>query len=81
VVLRTDQEPVAASVTRVFQALVDLKYVGPTEFGRLTGGQRPKRARPAGKAGKGRRSAAARAAARRTSRKAPRAAARAKRRR
>jgi len=81
VVLRTDQEPVVASVTRVFQALVDLKYVGPTEFGRLTGGQRPKRARPAGKAGKGRRSAAARAAARRTSRKAPRAAARAKRRR
>jgi adenylyl-sulfate kinase len=71
VVVRTDQEPVAASAGRVFQALVDLKYVGPTEFGRLTGGQRPKRARPAAK---GRRAAGARAAARKAPRKAPRAA-------
>jgi adenylyl-sulfate kinase len=48
-VVRTDQEPVEASVTRVFQALVDNKYIGPTEFGHLTGGQRPKRkpAKPA----------------------------------
>jgi hypothetical protein len=36
---------------KVFQSLVDLKYVGPTEFGRLTGGQRPKRG--AKKGGKG----------------------------
>jgi hypothetical protein len=64
VVVHSEQEPVEAAATRVFQALVDLKYVGPTEFGRLTGGQRPKRARPAGKR------AAARAA-----RKAPRKAA------
>jgi len=78
VVLRTDQEPVAATVTRVFQALVDLKYVGPTEFGRLTGGQRPKRARPAGRS---RRGAARRAAAHRTARKAKRAATGSKRRR
>lgn len=78
VVLRTDQEPAAASVTRVFQALVDLKYVGPTEFGRLTGGQRPKRGRAAGK---GRRAVAGRAAARRAPRKAARAARGAKRRR
>jgi adenylyl-sulfate kinase len=67
VVVRSDQETVAASVLRVLQALVDLKYVGPTEFGRLTGGQRPKRARPAAK---GRRAAGSRAAARRAPRKA-----------
>lgn len=42
-VLRTDLEPVEACVTRIFQALVDQKFVGPAEFGRLTGGQRPKR--------------------------------------
>jgi adenylylsulfate kinase len=44
--VQSDQEPVEAAATRIFQALVDLKYVGPTEFGKLTGGQRPKRARP-----------------------------------
>ncbi len=44
--LLTDQEKVDQSATRVFQALVDLKYVGPTEFARLTGGQRPRRGRP-----------------------------------
>lgn len=66
VVVRSDQESVAASALRVFQALVDLKYVGPTEYGRLTGGQRPKRARPAAR---GRRAAGARAAARKSPRK------------
>ncbi len=66
VVVHSEQEPVDAAATRVFQALVDLKYVGPTEFGKLTGGQRPKkRVRPAGK----------RAAARAATRKAPRKAA------
>ena len=52
--VHSDQEPVEAAATRLFQAMVDLKYVGPAEFGRLTGGARPKRARPAarGKAGK-----------------------------
>jgi adenylylsulfate kinase len=44
--VQSDQEPVQDAATRIFQALVDLKYVGPTEFGRLTGGQRPKRSRP-----------------------------------
>lgn len=44
--LLTDQEKVDQSATRVFQALVDLKYVGPTEFARLTGGQRPRRGGP-----------------------------------
>ena len=47
VTIHSNEEPVEAAAGRVFQALVDLKYVGPTEFGRLTGGQRPKRSRPA----------------------------------
>jgi adenylyl-sulfate kinase len=65
--LHTDQVPVAEAGTRVFQALVDLKLVGPTEFGRLTGGLRPRR----GKAARGgtRRKLAARAAARKAPRK------------
>lgn len=49
--LHTDQLSADAAAGKVFQALVDLKYVGPTEFGRLTGGQRPKRGAPKG--GKG----------------------------
>jgi adenylylsulfate kinase len=55
VTLHTDQVSVDEASGRVFQALVDLKYVGPTEFGRLTGGQRPRRG--AKKGGKGRRKA------------------------
>ena len=47
VTVHTDQLPVDEAATRVFQALVDLKYVGPTEFGRLTGGLRPRRNKPA----------------------------------
>src|SRR3990172_6349331 len=46
VTVHSNDEAVEAEAARVFQALVDLKYVGPSEFGRLTGGQRPKRARP-----------------------------------
>ena len=61
VVVKTDQEPVAAAAVHVFQALVDAKLVGPAEFGRLTGGQRPKR-KPA--RGGGRRKLSAKAAAR-----------------
>lgn len=79
VTVHTDQEPVDAAATHVFQGLVDLKYVGPTEFGRLTGGQRPKRARSA--RGGGRRSLAAKAAARKAPKKVARGAAAAKRRR
>jgi adenylyl-sulfate kinase len=80
VTVHTDQVPVAEGGMRVFQALVDLKYVGPTEFGRLTGGQRPKRGKP-GKAGKGKagkagkrapKGAAKRPAAKAAARKAPR---------
>jgi adenylyl-sulfate kinase len=69
VTVHTDQEPVEAAAGRVFQALVDLKYVGPTEFGRLTGGQRPKRSHAAArkkKAGRApERNAAKKVAARR----------------
>lgn len=42
-IVRTDLEPLDACVTRVFQSLVDGKFIGPTEFGRLTGGLKPKR--------------------------------------
>ncbi len=70
--LLTDQEKVDQSATRVFQALVDLKYIGPTEFARLTGGQRPRRGRPA-RGGRGqsrgaRRSRGSRRASRRSRR-------------
>lgn len=64
VTVHSEQEPVEAAAARVFQALVDFKYVGPAEFGRLTGGQRPKRSRaPA------RKRLAARAAARKAPKK------------
>ncbi len=62
--IHSNQETVEAAAARVFQALVNLKYIGPTEFGRLTGGQRPKRSRPAG-----RKKLAARAAARKAPKK------------
>jgi adenylyl-sulfate kinase len=78
VTVHTDQLSVADSALKIFQALVDLKYVGPTEFGRLTGGQRPRRGKPAkaakGKAGKGAKGAKRAAArpAKGAARKAPR---------
>jgi adenylyl-sulfate kinase len=64
VTVHTDQVSVPEAGTRVFQALVDLKYVGPTEFGRLTGGQRPRRGKPA-RAGKGKPAKPTKAAGRR----------------
>jgi adenylyl-sulfate kinase len=69
-VVKSDEEPVAAAAARLFQALVDVKYLAPAEFGRITGGQKPKRARPA--AAPSRRKLRAHAAAR----KAPKVAAR-----
>lgn len=63
----TDQERVDQSAARVFQGLVDLKYVGPSEFGRLTGGQRPRRAQPPARGGRGK--LAARASARKAPKK------------
>ncbi len=42
-VVRTDQERPDAALGRIFQKLVDLKYVTPAEFALLTGGQRPRK--------------------------------------
>ena len=42
-VLPTDGEPVEACLTRIFQVLVDGKYLTSAEFGQLTGGLKPKR--------------------------------------
>lgn len=47
VTVHSDQERTEAAALRLFQALVDLKYLAPSDFMRLSGGQRPKRARPA----------------------------------
>jgi adenylylsulfate kinase len=68
VTLHTDQTSVDEEAKAVFQSLVDLKYIGPTEFGRLTGGQRPRRGKP-GKRGKTRRKLRSSSAARKAPRK------------
>jgi adenylyl-sulfate kinase len=71
VTVRTEQTTPSEAAQRVFQALVDARLVGPTEFGRLTGGLRPKkRARAGGKARSGSRGrAAARGAVRKAAKK------------
>jgi adenylyl-sulfate kinase len=70
VTVHTDQLSVDEAGTRIFQALVDQKLVGPTEFGRLTGGQRPRRAKPArATRGGARRKLVAKAAARQAPKK------------
>jgi len=43
-VVRTDQERPDAALGRLFQKLVDLKYVTPAEFALLTGGLKPRKA-------------------------------------
>jgi len=67
--LRSDQERPDSAASRLFQKLVEMKFLSPAEFGKLTGGQRPRRAAgkparkgaarpkaaPARKAAKGRR--------------------------
>jgi adenylyl-sulfate kinase len=70
VTVHTDQLSVADAGNKVFQALVDAKLVGPAEFGRITGGLRPKRGKPE-KAARGgtRRKLDARAAARKAPKK------------
>jgi len=42
-VVRTDLEKPDAALGRLFQKLVDMKYVTPAEFALLTGGQRPRK--------------------------------------
>jgi adenylyl-sulfate kinase len=68
VTVHTDQLPVAEAALRIFQAMVDNRYIAPADFGRVTGGQRPKRAKPSGR-GAARRGGPARAAARKPPRK------------
>jgi len=52
-VVRTDQEKPDPAASRLFQKLVDMKLLGPAEFAKVSGGQRPKRAaaKPAKKGG------------------------------
>jgi adenylyl-sulfate kinase len=70
VTVHTDQLSVDEAARKVYQALVDARFIGPAEFARITGGLRPKRARPAASArGGARRNGAARAAARTAPRK------------
>jgi adenylyl-sulfate kinase len=46
-VVHTDQETLEDAAKKLFQTLVDVKYITPAEFGRVTGGEKPKRSRPA----------------------------------
>jgi adenylyl-sulfate kinase len=75
VIVHSDQLSVAESATRVFQALVDLKYVGPSEFERLTGGLRPRRGKPSKRAKASRKRARGTLQAKAAARKMPRKAA------
>jgi adenylyl-sulfate kinase len=68
VTVKTDVEPTEEAAKRLFQALVDLKYIGPADFARITGGAKPKRTRPAARAG-ARRKLAAKAAERKAPKK------------
>ncbi len=71
VVIHSEQQRVEEAATRVVQALVDLKYIGPSEFMKLTGGQRPRRAKapPGAARRRGRGKLAAKAAARKLPKK------------
>jgi adenylyl-sulfate kinase len=70
VTVHTDEISVDEAGTRVFQALVDQRLVGPAEFGRITGGLRPRRGKPARAArGGARRKLVAKAAARQAPKK------------
>jgi adenylylsulfate kinase len=69
VTVRTDAEPVEEAAKRIFQSLVDVKYLAAADFMRLTGGQKPKRARPAAARTGTRRKLAAKAAARKAPKK------------
>ncbi|HET7753960.1 MAG TPA: adenylyl-sulfate kinase [Anaeromyxobacteraceae bacterium] len=77
--VHTDQESLEDAAKKLFQLLVDVKYLTPADFGRITGGERPKRARPAARRGAKRGRAKPKLAAKST-RKPKKTAARAKRR-
>jgi adenylylsulfate kinase len=70
VTVRTDEESVEDAGKRIFQLLVDVKYLGTPDFMRLSGGQRPKRSRPAAARAASRKKLAAKAAARKAPKKA-----------
>lgn len=70
VTVHADQLSVEEAVRRIYQAMVDSRYIAPVEFARLTGGLRPRRPRPASSRGGARRDRGARAAARKAPRKA-----------
>lgn len=69
VIVRTDQLSTDEAARKIYQAMVDSRFIGPAEFARITGGLRPKRARPTSARGGARRNGATRAAARTTPRK------------
>lgn len=71
VTVHSDQLTVEEEGTRVFQALVDAKLMGPADFGRVTGGQRPRRGKAPAKGARGgaRKKLAAKAAARKVPKK------------
>jgi adenylylsulfate kinase len=70
VVLHTDRDSIDACAQAVFQGLVATRLIAPADFGRLTGGLRPKRSKPAPAARSGGRGKlAAKAAARKAPRK------------
>jgi adenylylsulfate kinase len=68
--VHSDQLSVDDAAAAVFQALVDQKLLSPADFVRISGGQRPKRAKPARTARAGaRRKLAGKAAARQAPKK------------
>jgi adenylyl-sulfate kinase len=70
VTIHTDQLTIEESVRRIYQGMVDSRFIAPVEFARLTGGLRPRRAQPASSArGGARRARTVRAAARKPPRK------------
>lgn len=70
VTVHTDQLPADEAARKIYQAMVDCRFIGPAEFGRLTGGLRPRRAAPvASSRGAARRRSGPRAAARNAPRK------------
>jgi len=69
VMVKTDEEPVEVAAKRIFQTLVDVKYLATADFMRLTGGEKPKRARPAAARAGARRKLAAKAAVRKAPKK------------
>ena len=79
-IVHTDRETLEEAAKKLFQALVDVKYLSAADFGRITGGERPKRARPAARRGAKRARGKPKLAAKATRKPAKKTAARAKRR-